>query len=80
MVGNRKNKQCEKSEFIFFFLLYRVAHVSMNLFAINHGLTTVSVFLFNEAIHQQSVYLNIESMVLLRGRFCIILPVSLACQ
>jgi len=30
----------------------------MNLFPINHGLTTVSAFVFIEAVHQQSVHFN----------------------
>jgi hypothetical protein len=30
----------------------------MNLFAINHGLTTLSAFLFSEAVHQHSIHFS----------------------
>jgi hypothetical protein len=43
---------------VFFPPLYRVTHISMNLFAINHGLTTVSAFVFIEAVHQQSIHFS----------------------
>jgi hypothetical protein len=42
----------------FFSPLYRVTHISMNLFAINHGLTTVCAFVFIEAVHQQSIHFS----------------------